>query len=297
MATAATLQKREQLARFIDRNLVSRAAVRAVVGVGSIASGLAHPGSDIDAVVFLDPYDPYIVPAEAIWRTPDDTFHSIFVEDEALQRDGLQLDFNRLDLRVWRDESFIWPEQMRAELGSGWIAFDRDGEVTRLIAEHVAYSDAYRIARLDEAVTWLDQHLDGADIRLRWSTLGPAIAHDRLQAAYEYLVQALFAYNRRWRIWRNREMTALLQLPWLPDDFERRVLAAAVAPGHDERAYLLRAKALRRLFAELLQQLVADGIYGDDPIGEAFIRSHQEPGRAWNMEEWNAEHIKREHRT
>jgi len=32
------------------------------------------------------------------------------------------------------------------------------------------------------------------------------------------------------------------------------------------------------------------GEYGDDVISEAFIRSHDEPGRAWNMDEWNARH-------
>jgi hypothetical protein len=28
-------------------------------------------------------------------------------------------------------------------------------------------------------------------------------------------------------------------------------------------------------------------------IGEAFIRSHDEPGRAWNMAEWNRHHEQR----
>jgi hypothetical protein len=27
--------------------------------------------------------------------------------------------------------------------------------------------------------------------------------------------------------------------------------------------------------------------------GEAFIRSHDEPGRAWNMDEWNRKHAER----
>jgi hypothetical protein len=43
----------------------------------------------------------------------------------------------------------------------------------------------------------------------------------------------------------------------------------------------------------LIDRLVADGEYGDDVIGEAFIRSHNEPGRAWNMDEWNKKHAER----
>ena len=30
--------------------------------------------------VFLEPYDTYLVPAEAIWNPQNDTFHSIFSE-------------------------------------------------------------------------------------------------------------------------------------------------------------------------------------------------------------------------
>lgn len=293
MTTPATLQKRDQLVDFVQRKLVAYAPVQAVVGVGSIATGVAHAGSDIDAVVFLEPFDPYTIPAESIWRASDDTFHSIFTEDEALEREGLQLDFKRLDLHQWRDPAFSWSEPMRAELGAGWTAYDRTGEVTRLITERTTYSDAHRLAQLDDAIVWLDQLLDQEEVAALWTRLGPAIAHDRLQSAYTYLVQALFAYNRRWRIWRNREMTVLLQLPWLPEDFERRVVAAMVAPDQDYSGYLQRAALLHGLFQALLQQLSADGLYGEQPIDEAFVRSHEEPGRAWNMDAWNVEHDKR----
>jgi hypothetical protein len=119
------------------------------------------------------------------------------------------------------------------------------------------------------------------------------IAHDRLQAAYEYLVQALFAYNRRWRPWRSREMSSLLALPWLPDGFANRVPGALSASSLDYAGYMSRVDSLRGLFQDLSNRLVADGEYGDDVIGEAFVRGHDEPGRAWNMDEWNRMHAER----
>ena len=51
--------------------------------------------------------------------------------------------------------------------------------------------------------------------------------------------------------------------------------------------------ALCALFQDLTNRLVADGEYGDDVIGEAFIRNHDEPGWAWNMDQWNTEHLER----
>ncbi len=292
MFTSATLRKRQDLTIFIERVLVPEPAVQAVIAVGSVASGLARVDSDIDAIVFLDPFDGHIVPAECCWCPSDGSFHSIFSE-EGVGEECMQLDFARLDLAAWADPSHDWPEERRAELCEGWIAFDRSGEVAELIATRTAYTDAIRRARLDEAIVWLDQHLSGDRPQRRWDSVGPLIAHDCLQAAYHYLVQALFASNRRWRPWRNREMQSLLTLPWLPEGFVHRVLSALNAPSPDYPGYLARVDALQRLFEDLVCCLTADGEYGEDAISEAFIRSHDEPGRSWNMEEWNKRHAAR----
>jgi hypothetical protein len=294
MATPATAQKRAELLLFIERALVHEPAVRAVVGIGSLASGLARPDSDIDAIVFLEPFDPYIVPAEFKWLPADGSFHSIFSAQPGLEQ-AIEIDLARLDLAEWAAPTFAWPEGRCAELAEGWLAFDRDGQVGALIATRTAYSEDLRQAKLDDAITWLDQHLGEDGPQLRWQSLSPPIAHDRLQAAYEYLSQALFAYNRHWRPWRNREMSALLGLPWLPEQFAERVLGALNAWSADYAGYIGRVESLRGLFRELIDRLIADGDYGDDPIDLAFIRSHEEPGRAWNMADWNRLH--RERRT
>lgn len=279
--TPETEQKRKQLEQFIEEVLAPETAVKGVVAIGSMASGHMTANSDIDAIIFLDPFDLYIVPAEAIWQPEDNTFHSIFNEEIT----GLSLDFARLNWRQWADPEFEWPEARRAELSRGWIAHDPADAVAAMIAQRTAYPDDLRLARLDEAITWLDQHLNWK-AKSAWEKLGPAIAHDRLEAAYAYLVQALFAYNRQWRIWRNRELQTLLQLPWLPQDFADRVLIAANAPSLECDGYTARTDRLCDLFNELLSQLIANGDYSNTPIDQAFIRSNEEPGRAWNMEEW-----------
>ncbi len=287
----ATQEKRAQFLHFMEKVLLPETAVQAAVGIGSIATGRMRPDSDIDIILFLDPYDLYIVPAEAIWLEADDSFHSIFSEDEATQQ-GLQLDFKRVDWQQWRDPAFAWPEERLSELSSGWIAYDRHGEVTKQIQQRRAYPDELRQARLDEAITWLDQHLGWNSPQTNWEALGPAIAHDRLQAAYHYLVDGLFAYNRRWRIWRNRQMSGLLQLPWLPKGFSDDILLLSNAPSLDHAGYMARVDKLTFYFEAFQQQLIADGDY-EKPVDEAFIRSSEEPGRAWNLAEWNAKRQER----
>jgi hypothetical protein len=88
-------------------------------------------------------------------------------------------------------------------------------------------------------------------------------------------------------------MSSLLALPWLPEGFANRVLGALSTSSLDYVGYLTRVDSLRGLFQDITIRLVTDGEYGDDVISEAFIRSHDEPGRAWNMDEWNGQHAER----
>jgi hypothetical protein len=286
MISPATRNKRSQLADFIQRKLEPVDAVQGVVAIGSVGSGQASQTSDIDAVVFIHPFDAYVVPAEATWHAGDDTWHSIFEP----AGDGIQFDFKRVDWTVWRSPAFEWPESMRSELKAGWLAFDRTGEIKTVINERTHYDDQTRTRRLDEAITWLDQHLGEDTPQKVWHRRGTVVAHDRLEAAYDWLIRAFFAYNRCWRPWRNREMEAIHRLDWKPDDFDDYILVALNAPSYDYAGYMARVDVLRRWFGVVLAQLQADSDYGDDPISEAFVRAYEEPGRAWNIAEWQEKH-------
>jgi hypothetical protein len=293
MPTPATIRKRQELQTFIDHLLVPEPCIQAVIAIGSLANGTARPNSDIDALVFMDPLDLYVVPAESVWRPEDNTFHSIFApgfDDDTC----IQLDFQRLDLAQWSNPAWVWPEPRCADLAQGWVAYDQEGLLAPLIAQRTTYDDGVRQPKLDDAITWLDQALAEGKPERCWETLGRLVAMDRLQAAYDQLIAALFALNRVWRPWRNREMSALLGLAWLPDRAEERLLLALNTPSLDRAGYDVRVQIMRELVVEIIDQLVALGDYGDDPTGEAFVRGHDEPGRAWNMDQWNERHQARQ---
>lgn len=69
---------------------------------------------------------------------------------------------------------------------------------------------------------------------------------------------------------------------------------ALSAPAHDHEGFRERAKTLGHIYQEILNRLIDERIYGDGPVSEAFIRSHEEPGRAWNMDDWNKKHQERQ---
>lgn len=110
MNSAITDKKRQELLDFIQLNLAAEPAIQAVIGIGSIATGQMRPGSDIDAILFFDPFDPYIVPAEFIWLPSYGSFHSIFSREPSVQEEGIQFDFTRVALNEWFNPNFICPK-------------------------------------------------------------------------------------------------------------------------------------------------------------------------------------------
>lgn len=285
----ATKRKRTELSRFIQQEAIPETSVQGIVVIGSVAKGIARADSDIDAVIFLEPFDLYAIPAEFQWRSDDGSFHGIFKEVE----NSIQLDFKRLNLQEWSKPTHVWPESLCAELSEGWLAFDRHDQIRKLILERTYFNDEIRQERLDDAIVCLDWLLNDATTERTWETLGAEAAHYRLHSAYDYLTQALFAYNRHWRTLRSREISDLLKLPWLPEKFDEQLLLATNALSVTKDRYQRRVTILQHFFDELVTKCQQDGIYGGDAISEAFIRQHEEPGRNWNMDAWNKKHRER----
>ena len=286
---SATKRKRTELSRFIQQEILPETSVQGVVVIGSVAKGVARADSDIDAIIFLDPYDLYAIPAEFQWRFEDGSFHGIFKELE----NSIQLDLKRLNLREWSKPTHVWPESLCAELSEGWLAFDRYSQIQQLVAERTYFNDEIRRERLDDAIVHLDWLLRDSSAQRIWETQGATIAHYRLHSAYDYLMQALFAYNRRWRTLRSRELTDLLKLPWLPEKFSEQLILATNALSVTKDGYQCRVTILQHFFEELVIKCQQDGSYGGEAVSEAFIRQHEEPGRNWNMDEWNKKHRER----
>ena len=129
--TPATELKRADLECFINEMLILHPAVQGVVAIGSMATGQMRADSDIDAMLFLDPFDWYIVPAEFKWQPSDQSFHTIFEGD--LEPKTIQLDFMRVDLGQWVNPDVIIAEGRLHELQAGWLAYDRSGRVAQMI--------------------------------------------------------------------------------------------------------------------------------------------------------------------
>lgn len=176
---------------------------------------------------------------------------------------------------------------------TGWLAFDRRGEIQPLIEARTAYREDFRQARLDAAIVKLDWLLTEAINEQTWTTLGPEVAHYRLHAAFDDLVAAIFAYNRSWCTLRSRELPDLLKLSWLPEGFEARLLQGMNALSATQTGYQQRAAVLEDWFHQLVAQCQREGLYSENAVNEAFIRQYDEPGRDWNMATWSRRHKER----
>ena len=110
-----TEQKRTELTRYIQQEVIPEPSVQGVVAIGSVAKGTARADSDIDAVVFLKPFDLYALPAEFKWQPDQGTYHGIFSDVS----NAIQLNFHRFDLLEWSKPTYGWPESICAELSVG----------------------------------------------------------------------------------------------------------------------------------------------------------------------------------
>lgn len=277
-----TQKKRKDLERFIQDVVVHEPAVRGIVVIGSVAKGVAREDSDIDAVIFLEPYDLYAVPAECKWLPEGNRFFGIFSHVE----NSIQLDFHRLPLGRWADPKFEWPETLKAELAEGMVVYDPAGVIGPMIEERTLYTADVQRDRIDEAVIHLDWLLGDQAVKQAWENLGSNLSNYRLHSAFDYVVQAIFAINGRWRTLPSREMVDLLACEWLPDRFEATLHLAMNTPSEQFADYEARVALLKKHSDDVVRYCVDLELYGDDPVGEAFIWQNEEPGRDWNMKEW-----------
>ncbi|NLU41026.1 MAG: hypothetical protein GXX08_02340 [Firmicutes bacterium] len=65
------------------------------------------------------------------------------------------------------------------------------------------------------------------------------------------------------------------------------------ALSETEAGYRRRLEILQALFNQVITRFQEDGLYGSNPISEAFIRRNDEPGRSWNIAEWSQKHLAR----
>lgn len=290
--SAATHRLRAQLGDFITRHVAPHPTIKAVVVYGSVASGAATESSDVDAFVFMDPVDPWLLPAEAIWNPEEDSFRSIFSERPVVPGE-LQLDLTRVSLQERRGDA-PWPPADRAALTHRWVAFERPGtDVESLVVERIAMSERERRTALDAALLAADGLLENPETLWERDELE---ALDALNAMWEAVMAGTYAINRVWMPYRGRGVRGLRRLPWrgaLGDDLLMRCVAT---DGTDRAAFVKRAAALTRAHEALLAHLQDDPEFGEDPTFAAFLRAHDEPGRAWNIEEWSARHRGRRHR-
>lgn len=93
----ATEQKRAELAAYIQAEVIPETSVQGIVVIGSVAKGTARSDSDVDAVVFLEPYDLYTVPAESKWQPGTREYHGIFSDVAKLRQARLDEALTKLD--------------------------------------------------------------------------------------------------------------------------------------------------------------------------------------------------------
>ncbi len=270
---------------FVRRKLEVWPEFVAALVVGSVAHGEARADSDVDCVLVFDTLDEAIVPAEFVWVPATDTYHTIF-EVEASDVGGIQIDAKRVALADFRGQE--WPESFKHELAHAIVLSDRRQSVAAILEGRLAYPESLRLSRIRDHVGWAGYYLEEWRL-LSWLDRGGIEgAHDQLTAAFEEIIQLLHTYHREWMPWRYRWMVSAQRLPWLPDDYARRVVEVTSRIAATKESVLTRRSEFVLMLDTILDRLESEGLLAG--LDEAFIASHPGLGYAHNFDAWREAH-------
>ncbi len=244
------LTKRKNLKRYyvarareFAKEFSKYSGVVGVVLSGGVSRGYADRDSELDLTIFLTPK------AHNLWvnklQAPipkGDTFYK-----------GIYSSFGFEDIEEFRKKEI--PYFKRWDLSYAKILYDTDGRVARAIKEkavHVPLSNKELKAALnygDSAWTKVWWYPDVAKI---WLKRGDVLAaHSILNYSTIGILESLYLLNREFIAYDKWAAHLARSLPWLPKNFVRYYKQALLVKNLGPKEVLRRAKALKKLFAEM----------------------------------------------
>jgi hypothetical protein len=279
--TVATLSApQRELVLRLGEQASSIAGVVAVVLGGSHARGRARPGSDIDLGLLYREHAPFAIDAiRALARRVNDTPEPVvsgFQEWGRWVNGGswLTIGGQRVD--------FLYRSIDQLER---WVAAAEAGHYEQDYGQQPPFgffSDTY-LAELETAVPLFDPEQVLARLKQRVQTYPPALrlklAHDGLKSAQfalymargaaasgdasltaacatraqSYLLQALFAFNRRYRVNDKTALAEITSAEHVPADLAPRCQAIFAHLGNEPEALRASVAALTSLAQEVVQ--------------------------------------------
>ncbi|MBO1419528.1 DUF4037 domain-containing protein, partial [Streptomyces sp. FH025] len=143
----------------------------------------------------------------------------------------------------------FWSPCYPGEVALGRVLADPAGELAALREQTANYPEALRGALT--AGVWEAEFLVGVAAKgaARADVLYVSLC---LSRAVGVLVQALYAYHRRWCLNEKGALVAVEQLPDIPADFGPRVRRLLGAPGESAEALTEAVERARRLVEEVV---------------------------------------------
>jgi Domain of unknown function (DUF4037) len=242
--------------------------IEGLVVLGGASSRSGHRGideySDLDASIFIS------LPEAKEWVGRPNSVRAFLDESQHLLPDWLPpfesrvrcesvpageigLDVHQLIVELEEDDTRSWDEPRRqAYSDTAEIIFDRSGRVSRIIERKTQWSDdeVWRtLARVIAQLSWSGRVNPSRQLARGF----PDHAHDLLTEAIDGLVHVVYIANRRYRPHRKWRLRECFSLPFLPPEFEQRVLAALLVPDLEASHVEARIQLVSGLIADVTE--------------------------------------------
>ena len=254
----------KEIAEQLKRKISRFEGVSGIVFMGGLTRGFADKYSDVDITVLLAEKDESL--RERIKNIGLDTRKNSGVD---------------LDLEVYFLEEFKarkWSEIAEWDFSHSNVAFDRNGDVKKLLNEKLTVPNSFWVKRIivyGEYLEWYccppresDETL--ADI---WVERGDLTsAHYCVNYAMTLLIRMVYALNKEFLPPPKWEIFQSYGLKWLPPDYKRLIDRVLTVKSLSKPELKRRLKAIRTLWREISSKIKKETGLTPESIQKQYVK-------------------------
>ena len=251
-----------QVAEKLTAQITDNQNVIGIVFIGGLARGFVDQSSDLDGMVFLDDKN------EALEK------HIREIVESKSKKFNIEIDLEIHLLDNFKKHK--WNEIEKWDFSHAEIAYDKEGQIRRIIDAKLKTSKEFWLRRLVQCAEYMKWYCCPPSDKIgtvaeAWVNRGdPVSAHFCVSYAVELILKTVFALNKGFMPPPKWSVFYLRNLNWLPKNYAllNDAMKTDDLSVDDLRR---RLKAVRKIWAEILLKIKSETGFGPREIDRYYV--------------------------
>ena len=251
-----------QVAEKLTAQITDNKNVMGIVFIGGLARGFVDQSSDLDGMVFLDDKN------EALEK------HIREIVESKSKKFNIEIDLEIHLLDNFKKHK--WNEIEKWDFSHAEIAYDKEGQIRRIIDAKLKTSKEFWLRRLVQCAEYMKWYCCPPSDKIgtvaeAWVNRGdPVSAHFCVSYAVELILKTVFALNKGFMPPPKWSVFYLRNLNWLPKNYAL-LNDAMKTDDLSVDALRRRLKAVRKIWAEILLKIKSETGFGPQGIDRYYV--------------------------